>query len=189
MTSPVDAVKAVVDALKPLQSDERHRTVQAALLLLGENLTEQTNHAAGGATKTQDDGDEQGAEGSYTQTARKWMKQHGVSADELDQVFEFNEDGTFHIHDVPGKSKRERTLNAYTLTGLGTYLQTNNKAFTDAAARSVCGEIGCYDANNHATFLGGKRPEFGGTKKKGYTLTPAGMKRGADLVKQPNNTQ
>jgi hypothetical protein len=103
----------------------------------------------------------------------------------LDHAFHFNGDGTFAIHNVPGKSRREQTLNVYVLTGLGQFLRSGDRAFDNAMARGFCEKLGCYDPNNHSKFLTGNRiSEFTGDKSKGYTLTNVGMKRGAALVKE-----
>ena len=92
---------------------------------------------------------------------------------------------TFDIHDVPGKSKKEKTLNTYILTGLGTFLATSQKDFDDAVAREFCQTIGCYDNANHAAHLKDfKGSELTGNKNKGYTITKPGIKKGAALVKE-----
>jgi hypothetical protein len=99
-------------------------------------------------------------------------------------VFHFNDDGTFDIHDAPGKSKKEKTLNTYILTGVGKYLTTKTRDFDDSMARGFCESIGCYDPANHASHLKNKGSEFSGDKNKGYSLTNVGVKRGAALVKE-----
>jgi hypothetical protein len=112
------------------------------------------------------------------------MQQYSVSPEELDQVFHFKGDGIFDIHDAPGKSKKEKTLNTYILTGVGRFLITNNREFDDQTVRGFCETIGCYDRANHAAYMKAKGPEFSGDKKKGYSLTNVGVKRGATLVKE-----
>ncbi|MBN9022198.1 MAG: hypothetical protein J0H08_08920 [Rhizobiales bacterium] len=99
-------------------------------------------------------------------------------------MFAFNEDNTFAILDVPGSTVREKALNMYVLTGLGTFLATGDRKFTDALARTKCKEHSCLDAGNHAKTLSGKHPEFHGDKGGGWTVTIPGLKRGAELVKQ-----
>jgi hypothetical protein len=113
-----------------------------------------------------------------------WLKQNDVTPDELDQVFHFVADGKFEIHDAPGKSKKEKTLNTYILTGLGKFLATGQRDFDDALARGFCQTIGCYDIANHGKYLGDyKGPEFTGDKSKGFSLANPGIKKGAVLVK------
>jgi hypothetical protein len=172
------ALTKFIEILKTVKSKERRRTVEAAMTFLGEEVKptpeRRPSAAAGGSDEV---------DGDYPAAVSKWMKQNGITADELDRVFHFK-DGEFVIHDVPGGSNREKTLNAYNLTGLGTFLTTNNRTFGDASARSLCETVGCYDPNNHAnTIRLNGPPEFNGSKKKGYTLTNVGMKRGVELVK------
>ena len=85
---------------------------------------------------------------------------------------------------MPGRSKKEKTLNAYILTGLGRFLTKNDRVFDDALARGFCETIGCYDPANHAAHLKDKGPEFTGDKSRGYSVTNLGIKRGAALVKE-----
>jgi len=174
-----EALTAIINALTPLSSDERRRTVGAAMLFLGETTQIEHHVAADGA------GDDSVADdGSYSAHIVKWMRQNGVSAEELDQVFHFNDDGTFDLLHTPGKSKKEQTLNTYILTGLGKYLATQERGFDDATARAFCETIGCYDQANHAAHIKGKGPEFTGDKNKGYSLTNPGVRRGVALVKE-----
>jgi hypothetical protein len=174
-----DALTSIVKVLTPLTSDERRRTVDAAMMFLGE----------GGPTPSpkgrtnEDDGGHAGAAGTSS-TAKSWMKQNDVTQDELDHVFNFSGDGTFEIIDAPGKSKKEKSLNTYVLTGLGWFLATGERTFDDATARSTCEKIGCYDAANHASYLKDRGNEFTGDKTKGYSMTNPGIKRGAALVKE-----
>lgn len=178
--SDTDALTRIIELLRPLNTEDRRRTVEAALVFLGGTPTA----AERTSTTTASVGEDVTLEG-YPEQAKKWMEQHAVSTDELDRVFHLQGDGSFDIHDAPGKSKKDKTLNTYVLTGLGKFLATGDRAFEDAVARGFCEKIGCYDPNNHAIHLKKhKGGEFSGDKKKGYTLTSVGIKRGAELVKQ-----
>jgi hypothetical protein len=122
------ALTTIIKALAPLSSDERRRTVEAALLFLGETAKAVPAEPTAAATSIgKGPGD-----GSYPAAVNVWMDQHGISAEELDQVFHFKGNGSFDIHDVPGKSKKEKTLNTYILTGLGKFLTTNAREFDDS---------------------------------------------------------
>jgi hypothetical protein len=177
-----NALTTIIKVLTPLKSEDRRRTVDAAMLFLGE-----TARAAATARHAGKVDGEQEVHGSgYVPTARAegWMTKNGVSAEELEQVFHFNDDGTFDIHDVPGESNKEKTLNTYVLTGLGKLLSSNDRSFDDEMARSFCKKIGCYDIANHNATLKRKGAELSGDKRRGYTLTSVGVKRGAVLVKE-----
>jgi hypothetical protein len=174
------ALMTIISVLTPLSSEERHRTVDAAMLFLGETakVPERKREIAA----------ERGARGGtgedYRENIQKWMEKYSVSPEEFDQVFHFRDDGTFDIHGAPGRSKKEQMLNTYILTGLGKFLTTSERTFDDATARGFCDTIGCYDAANHAVHIKNKGPEFSGDKKKGYSLTNVGVSRGAALVKE-----
>lgn len=176
----VDPLTAIVSALKPLDSDERRRTVEAALHYLGEAAFTSTERHC-----TNERGHVGDYASDYPAAVATWLKQNDVTTDELDQTFHFNPDGTFDIHDVPGKSKKEKSLNTYILTGLGHYLATSSYEFDDATARGFCQSLGCYDNANHATHMKEyKGAEFTGDKNRGYTITKPGVRRGAALVKE-----
>lgn len=179
MADTDNALMTIIKTLTPLSSEERRRAVDAALVYLGETGRPETldSRSREAVTETGDN------DGGYPATAVKWMRQNAISSERLDKVFHFQDDG-FDIHDVPGKSKRERTLNAYILTGVGTYLAKGDKAFDDSLARGFCETIGCYDPANHAKYIKEKGAEFSGDKKKGYTLTNVGIRRGAELVRE-----
>lgn len=174
------ALTTIIEALKPLNSVERHRTVEAAMVFLGETWKAASTQPRVGVIGN--------SKGPRTRSSLdKWMEKNSVSTEELDRVFYFIGDGSFDIRDVPGKSKRERTLNTYTLTGVGKFLATGKRTFDDAMARGFCGKLRCYDKANHSVYLKTKTSEFSGDKKTGYSLTNAGLKRGAALVKELSN--
>ncbi len=71
------------------------------------------------------------------------------------------------------------------LQALVCFLVTGGYDFEDAAARSFCQALGCYDNANHAAHLKDyKGAEFTGEKNKGYAITKPGIKKGAALVKE-----
>ncbi len=107
-TDTTSALTSIINILTPLTSEDRHRTVNAAMLFLGETVKAP---GPAGTGKGVGEGSNPGAVGA-------WMTQYGVSQDQMDQVFHFNNDGSFSIHDAPGRSKKEKTLNTYILTGL-----------------------------------------------------------------------
>ncbi|MFA5958845.1 hypothetical protein [Hyphomicrobium sp.] len=177
-----EALVSLLRILKPLTSVERHRAVAAAMTYLGEK------YGGDGERRARSGGREEESSGlgggDYPRAVSAWMKQHDIAPDEIDQVFQFQDDGPFVIHDVPGKTKKERTLNAYVLTGVAQFLTTNDRTFQDAVARKFCEDIGCLDAANHAATLKDRGPEFSGDKNKGFTISNVGLKRGAAIVKE-----
>jgi hypothetical protein len=187
-TSAAAALTKIIEVLQPLSPEEQHRTMNAAMLFLGIAAVpahRARDAASSGNPPSDDEADDHHlGEAAYPTQIKKWMRQNSVTSDELDRAFQFHADGAFDIHDVPGKSKKEQTLNTYIMTGLGRYLATGERRFDDAAARQTCEDVGCYDQANHAQTLKTKGAEFSGDKARGYTLSNVGIKRGAALVKE-----
>lgn len=176
----IGAVTAIVQTLMPLSSEERRRVVQAALTLLGEVQMPPSHSAPEDVGSTLDD---------LPPRARAWMKQNGVTSDELSQVFHVV-DGAAEIigSQLPGNSKKEQTYSAYILTGISQLLAVGDASFEDRAARSNCERYGCYDSANHSAHLRARGNEFTGSKEKGWTLTAPGLRRGSELIKQMQST-
>ena len=175
----IEVMGKIVELLTPLESEERMRIVAAALTLLGEKGLPV---GAKSATAEQDS-DEQSA--SFPPRARTWMKQHGVTTEQVQQVFQVSGDNAEVIAaSIPGKSKREQTLSAYILTGAGKLISTGEANFDDKSARALCEAAGCYDSPNHTAILRNKGNEFTGSKDKGWSLTSPGLKRAADMIKE-----
>lgn len=172
-----DIVAKVVDILTPLQSDDRQRVIRASLTLLEEDMPDSSSG------RSKNGGDSGTA--SLSPRARGWATQNGLSIDDLQQVFHM-ENGTVEIitPELPGKSNKEKTYNAYILAGISRLLASDRPNFDDKSARAVCESSGCFDVNNHATYLKNKGNEFTGSKSTGWTLTAPGLKRGAALVRE-----
>lgn len=177
-SKPLDALTEVVKILTPLSSEERARTVQAAMIMLGE-----ANPKLSMASDPLPDFSES-AIGSLSPRAKTWMKQNSISLADLEQSFQRTADGVELLGAVPGKNKKEQTYNAYVLAGLTQLLASGEVSFGDKAARSLCESIGCYDNSNHSAYLRDKGNLFSGTKDKGWVLTVPGLKRAAVLVKE-----
>lgn len=183
MTSISETLKNLVDLLEPLSPDERQRLVKGALAALGDApvSTAAINTNPARAISHSDVGGENVIAGK----AQAWMKQNSVSFEQIEQVFHFGPDGGVElIAALPGKSRREQTLAAYVLSGLGNFLTKGDGSFDDELARGRCETAGCFDAGNHAKFLKDKGNEFSGDKQKGWSLTSPGLKRAAALVQE-----
>lgn len=184
MTKPkiTDVVSKLVAMLTPLSSEERQRAISASLTLLGDSAADISRGSSGEA-----DVDEPS---SLPVRAKAWMKQAGVALQELQQVFHLA-DGAVDViaSDMPGKNDKEKTFNAYILTGAAQLLATGNPTFDDKTARAVCESAGCLNNANHSSYLKDHGNEFTGSKAKGWTLTAPGLKRAAALVKQLNGIE
>jgi hypothetical protein len=179
---PSEITGQIVDLLMPLPSEDRQRIVAASLMLLGE----QPVRAVKAAKEESSSGvDDDGDDSTLPAKAKTWQKQNALTATQLSQVFHTTGDKTdVIVGDMPGKNKKEQTLNAYVLTGLAQLLSGGDPTFTDKDARSLCTTAGCYDATNHTKALNDKGNWFTGSKDKGWTLTAPGLKHGATLIKE-----
>lgn len=185
-TDPEEALLEIVRILKPLTSEERQRAVNAAMAFLGE--AQISSKAAQPSSSAPEGARVDVIAGGYPPSVSNWMRQHDLSSDELDQVFQFHKDGSFDIHEVPGKTKKERTLNVYVLTGTGMFLTTGDRTFQDQDARKFCENTGCLDAPNHAAILKDRGSEFAGDKNKGFSISNPGLKRAAAIIKEVAGT-
>ena len=178
-----EIVSEIVELLLPIDPAERVRVIQASLTLLGDALPLSQSRATTNASNSAED--DVGRTSTLPPRARSWMTQNGLSVDDLQQVFHL-ENGRAEViaGDIPGKNKKEKTYNAYILTGLSKLLSTGSPSFDDKAARALCESSGCYDQANHSVHIKERGNEFTGTKEKGWSLTAPGLKRGAALVKE-----
>jgi hypothetical protein len=178
-TNITDVATKIVGLLTPLKSDERQRVVQAALTLLGE---------AQGAAHVQAEVEDKGAKGDaieLPQRAKTWMRQNGLTFGQIQQVFHV-EDGTVEViaSAVPGKSDKDKTLNAYIMKGIVELLASGTTSFDDKSARALSNSFGCYNQANHAVYMKDKGNWLIGSKDKGWTLTAPGLAQGAAIVKE-----
>lgn len=178
-----EIVSEIVNLLTPIDSAERIRVIQASMTLLGEPLSMAPSRTSAPGTNANEV--DEGGPSTLPPRARAWVKQNGVSLEELQQVFHL-EDGTADViaGDLPGKNRKEKTYTAYVLAGLSKLLSTGTPTFDDKTARALCESSGCYDSANHSVHIKERGNEFTGTKEKGWALTAPGLKRAAALVKE-----
>lgn len=179
-TKPAEIVGKLVDLLTPLASEDRKRVIAAAKTLLGDALEDgsQTRADKSGSKEHEDDII------STSGKAKTWQKQNDIATAQLGQVFHVA-DGQAEViaGEIPGKNKKEKTLNAYVLAGLAKLIATGSPNFSDKEARALCNTAGCYDGPNHAATLRAKGNWFTGSKDKGWILTTPGLKHAAALIK------
>ncbi|MFO0994906.1 MAG: hypothetical protein U1E67_23585 [Hyphomicrobiales bacterium] len=178
---PAELVPQIVEMLSPFESSVRLRIVNAALTMLGEVAAGHSPNAnAGGKESVLDSSDH-----SFGPKANIWLKQNELAADDIELVFHLGEGNVAFIgHEIPGKSKKEQTHNAYVLLGITRLIASGEAKFDDKDARAFCIDRGCYDGTNHATFMKDKGNSLTGSKDAGWSLTAPGLKQGAILVKQ-----
>ena len=178
MTKPniAGAATKIVELLTPFDSDERKRAVQAAMTLLGESPISPPNNQSRR---------EHADDGTLPLRAQSWLHQNGVGSDQLEQVFHTDgESAEVIAASIPGKTDKERTLNAYVLTGIARLVGTGDPSFDDKNARQVCKNLGCYNDTNHASYIKDKGNRIAGSKNQGWKLTAPGLAHGASLIKE-----
>jgi hypothetical protein len=167
------------ELLEPLEPAMRKRAIKAALTMLGEEDTEVEPEKPKKKTEEASGGDS-----NLPTNAKTWMRANGITAEHLGHVFHI-EGGTAAIiaSEAPGKNGKEKTINAYVLTGIAALLGTGEAKFDDKAGRASCDHFGCYQGSNHATIMKNKGNVLSGTKDSGWTVTGPGLKAGAALIK------
>jgi len=178
MTDMKTLVTSLYDLLQPADTDDRRKAIKAALTMLGDSAN------AGSDAHADSDADENSDSAGFHIKAKSWMKKYTVTAEQLSHIFHMENDTVEIIaHEVPGASTKQKTINAYVLTGIGQLLVTGEAKFDDKAGRAACQSLGCLNDSNHATYMKDKGNVLSGSKDSGWTLTGPGLKVGADLVK------
>jgi hypothetical protein len=173
--SLTEAVANVVNELTSFSSEERQRIVAASMMLLGESAVQSLPQGV-------IDESDQGQDVRLPVKARTWVQQHGLTLEQINQVFHFGDDGVQIIAQIPGASRRDQVRNAYVLCGIGRLLASGETRFEDKSARDICDSGGFFDSTNHMKYMKGS--EFTGSREKGWVLTAPGMNLGASLINQ-----
>jgi hypothetical protein len=177
----VEVTPKLVQLLTDLNAEERHRAISAAMILLG--------HPApaldGRQIKDKVEAIEEPAEEGMSGKSMVWLKKSGLTREQLDHVFSIEHDGIDVIAaKLPGKSKRQQTLEAYVLCGLKSFVQAGETDFADKDARDLCEKVGCYDTPNHSNYMKAFGNLISGSKEGGWKLTNPGLSKAAEIVKQ-----
>ena len=169
--------------LEPLATDERQRIIEATMALFGE---EPPSRGPKRSAENGDEGpDEADAFAALGKKARRWIRQAGFTADVLEEVFHFEDNGVVELIaiEIPGSSMREMTANAYLLCGARSLLQTDEPSVDNKEAVEYCKHVGCYDKNNHTANRNSLGNRLTGSVADGFTLPGPGLKAAAALVK------
>src|SRR5205085_5924913 len=75
----MSAIEGLVRILGPLETEERQRVLQGALVVLGEG--------SAGLASPRPDNTTDIADGEFSPRARMWTRQNGLSSTEIEQVF------------------------------------------------------------------------------------------------------
>ena len=125
------AVANVVQELTSFSSEDRHRIVAASMTLLGEA-------PARFVPEGEADEPRLGQVVQFPAKARNWVQQHGLTVEQINQVFHFGDEGPKIIAHIPGATRKEQVRNAYILCGIGRLLTNGETRFEDTIARGIC---------------------------------------------------
>lgn len=179
--SIVEAIPKIVEILVPLAPEERQRAISAALIVLGEPAKAHETRAQQGRSDQPVDIPNEG----ISPKATSWMRKNQITRDQLDHVFSIDEEGIDVIASrLPGKSRRQQTLEAYVLCGVTALLRSGEPNFANLDARKLCQRVGCYDAANHSNYLKGFGNLIHGSKDSGWKLTNPGLNEAARIIRQ-----
>jgi len=170
--------------LEPCSTEERQRVTKAVFALLGDELPAGAVPQRGPAFDRGATPPPQTTENSgLGPRARSWARQHKLSDAALEKIFYFHEGKVdIHVNEVPGKSKREQTVNCYLLTGLRAFLEADSSSFSDTEAMTLCKHTGAYDKNNHPKFRAALGNFVNGSKENGFELAGPGLKAIGELI-------
>jgi hypothetical protein len=172
-----EVVAAIVSELTPLGSEERRRVIQASLVLLGDAPSAFEKNPR--LDERHDVGDE-----DLPARARAWIKQNGLSLEQMHQVFHLRgTDVEIIASNIPGNSNRDKVRHAYLLMGAARLITLGEPRFDDKEARSLCERFGIFDGTNHTKYVKGGN-ELAGSKDKGWALTAPGLKQAALLISE-----
>lgn len=183
-TTAVNAVLKLVQLLAPLSPPDRQRAISAAMILLDDPAApSQLGAHKGSPLHELHQSNGISSDGIHSKAAQ-WMSKYSVARTQVEHVFSIEGDSVDVIAaKLPGKSKRQQTVNAYLLCGLKSYLSTGDAAFVDKDAREICTRVGCYDSANHSNYMKAFGNLITGTKESGWKLTNPGIAQVAKVVK------
>ncbi len=162
--------------LQPLNPEDRQKVLAGVLGMLGE--TAPAVAAAEGAGKER-------AGAGFGTKATHWMRSNNLTKEELQSVFELG-DGSIELLavKVPGKTKKEQSINSYLLVGAKSLLAGDDPKFADKEAVAYCKQAGCHDVANHASTRDSLGSKVSGNKSTGFKLSTPGLQAAAQLIKQ-----
>jgi hypothetical protein len=171
------AIEGIVRILSSLNSDERRRVIDGALVILRES--------SGDVRGIPRESDEPTAIPGISPRAQIWVRQNGLTSEQIGEIFEVSAGATAIIaSDIMGRNNADKTIKAYVLAGVAEFLTSGEPSFHDKQARQLCEELGFYDSTNHSKYMKEKGNYLVGDKDKGWKLTAPGLKYAAAIIKE-----
>src|SRR5438093_12887919 len=117
--SAVEALPKLVELLSALPAAERDKAISAARILLADSTSSSISATHKEAPI---EANREFIEGIAPRAAG-WLRKNHLGREQLDQIFSI-EDNTFDViaAKMPGKSKRQQTVEAYIICGIKSFL-------------------------------------------------------------------
>ena len=99
------------------------------------------------------------------------------------------EDGkvTLIVKNIPGKNKKEKTINAAFLYLYGVYKQNKTNKAPKKEIIEICKDYGCFDSSNFSSHI---KSETRLRKKNiNIKITPPGINRAEELIREINESK
>ena len=179
------------ELLEPLSSEDRHKCIKATMVFLGEEIVgsaKPSTHESSSAENNQPNGKHRPAieiANDFGEKLKRWMVKHQVDRGALDNLFHIEQEVVELIADsVPGRSKKDKTINCYLLVGIKNLIQNDEARFADKEAMEFCQRTLSYDKNNHTAHRQALSSRASGDRSSGFSLTVPGLRDAAKLVKE-----
>lgn len=201
MDPEIEAISAVYNALKSLDSDAQKRVVGFVAAKIGILLPTLKRDAAldstpirreqesalkeGAEPETEQDSEESDELPGISPVAKRWMARNGLEERGLSELFSLGVDEIDLIaKKVPGDTKKDRMHNVFLLKGVASYLGSGAFKFTHEQVKEACLHYNAFDAGNFASYMKTLSGDISGTKESGYALTARGQNSATELVKK-----
>ena len=193
----ITAIASVYKALKDLEIGAQERVLRYVAGKLGvSSPSTERNHVEQGDVEQVSDASmetsrrssdvqvTQDAEG-ISPVAIKWMRRSGLKTSDLSGLFSLGGDEIDLVAEtVPGKGKKVRMHTVVLLKGIAAYLGSGAPRVTHDQIKEACLHYDAFDGPNFASYLKSFAAELSGGKKTGFTLTPRGLTRATETIKQ-----
>lgn len=177
-SNPAELALQIYNLLIPLEIGMRRRVLQSAATLLGdsEEITSMS--------KSHPNEESEDSESKFGPKAMRWAQKHGITSEMLDEIFYWSGGGVEIIaSEVPGNSKREKTINCYLLSGIRGLLRYDSPSLEESEVVVVCKRLTAYDKNNHPAHRQAVGNRMSGAKPE-FNLTGPGEIAAAELIRQ-----
>lgn len=164
------------ELVSELTQEDRRRVFGAVGTLCGDDEIVPRSPVAGSNAEQPPDG--------LPLRASRWLSQNQIPRERIEEIFHLDGPNVdLLLVDVPGRSKREQTINCYLLLGIRSLLATGEPTVVDADVVALCKQHKCHDVANHASYRKQIANLLAGDKAKGYVLSAPGLRTAAEIIR------